>query len=101
MLFSHHYHNIILWFSEKSGASDAALHIHAGLTILLVTHIVSKRSLGTFIPFAFVALAEGTNEILDYLASGWRPTDTYADIVNTLIWPLAISLIARLQSREK
>lgn len=101
MLFPQYYHNMILWIGERTGFSDPVLHIHAGLIILLTVHIVSKKSLCSFIPFAFVVLAEGGNELLDYLAYGWRPTDTYSDIVNTLFWPFVISLIARLQSISK
>ncbi len=101
MSFPQYYHNAILCISERTGFSDSVLHIHAGLTILLIVHIVSRRSFATFIPFAFVVLAEGVNELLDYLAHGWRPTDTCLDIVNTLFWPFTISLVARVQPISK
>src|SRR3546814_11386542 len=77
--------------------SDNLLHIHSGLIILLVARLITCRPYRSFIPFLCVVLAEAGNELLDYLAYGWRPTDTYLDIANTLFWPLMISLIDRLR----
>ncbi|CAM5569772.1 MULTISPECIES: hypothetical protein [Sphingomonadales] len=91
------YHEITLWISRTTGLSDPILHIHAGLVVLLTARLICARSLGTFIPFFFVILAEATNEILDYMAYGWRQADTYLDIANTLFWPLVISLVVRLR----
>lgn len=91
------YHKIILWISGTTGLSDPILHIHAGLAVLLAARLISARALGTFVPFLFVVLAEAGNELLDYLAHGWRPADTYLDIANTLFWPLIVSLVDRLQ----
>jgi hypothetical protein len=91
------YHGWIEWIGDGTGLPDAILHIHAGLAILLLVRLVTRRSLGTFIPFAFVVVAEFGNELLDYLHYGWRPDDTYADIGNTLFWPLVISLGVRLR----
>lgn len=90
------YHSIILRIGEATGLPDSVLHIHAGLAVLLVARLVSGRALGTFIPFAFVVVAEAGNEILDYLACGWAP-DTYEDIGYTLVWPFLISLAVRMR----
>jgi hypothetical protein len=92
-----YYNRIILWVSNSTGLSDALLHVHAGLFILILSRLTIRQSYGTFFPFAFVALAETANELLDYMAYGWRPMDTYQDIANTLFWPFLISLVARLQ----
>lgn len=91
------YHNWIEWIGDGTGLPDAILHIHAGLAILLVVRLVSRRSLGSFVPFAVVVLAELGNELLDYLHYGLRLDDTLADIGNTLFWPLVISLGVRLR----
>jgi hypothetical protein len=96
-----HYHSLILWIGDGTGLPDSILHIHAGMAVLLLARLVSGRSLGTFIPFLFVVLAEGANEVLDYLAYGWRPTDTYLDIVNTLFWPFVLSLAVRMRPMSK
>lgn len=91
------YHGWILWIGDGTGLPDAILHIHAGLAILLLVRMFSRRSLGTFIPFAVVVLAELANEGMDYLAYGLRVDDTLADLGNTLFWPLVISLGVRMR----
>lgn len=91
------YHGWIEWIGDGTGLPDAILHIHAGLAILLFVRLVSRRSLGSFVPFAVVVVAEFGNELLDYLHYGLRLNDTLADIGNTLFWPLVISLGVRLR----
>ncbi|PCD01683.1 hypothetical protein COC42_16340 [Sphingomonas spermidinifaciens] len=91
------YHDWIIWIGDGTGLPDAILHIHAGLAILLIVRLASRRSLGSFIPFAAVVVAEFGNELLDYLHYGLRLDDTLADIGNTLFWPLVISLSVRLR----
>ena len=86
------YHSWIMWIGDGTGLPDTILHIHAGLTVLLVVRLVSRRSLGSFIPFAAVVLAEGANEAMDYLTYGLRLADTVSDVANTLFWPFVISL---------
>lgn len=98
---SQEYHKLILWISEKTGLADNLLHIHSGLMIFLAARLITCRPYHSFTPFLCVVLAEASNEILDYLAYGWRPTDTYLDISNTLFWPLMISLIDRLRPVSK
>lgn len=95
------YHRLILWISEETGLGDALLHIHSGLIIFVLARFVTRCSYLSFVPFLCVVLAEAGNELLDYLAYGWRPADAYADIVNTLAWPLIISLFDRLQAVPK
>ena len=97
MDFPERYHRFTLWIGDGTGLPDAILHIHAGLAILLAVRLVTRRSLGTFLPFAAVVLAEGANEVLDYLAYGLRLEDTVSDVVNTLFWPFVLSLGVRLR----
>lgn len=91
------YHSMILWIGDGTGLPDAILHIHAGLIILMLVRLISRRSLGTFIPFSAVVIAEFGNEFLDYLTYGLRWGDTLSDLGNTLFWPLMISLGVRLR----
>lgn len=91
------YHSLILWIGDGTGLPDAILHIHAGLAILLVARMISRRSLASFLPFAAVVFAEAANEIMDYLTYGVRMADTLADIGNTLFWPFVVSLGVRLR----
>ncbi|MDP1028785.1 hypothetical protein Q5H91_16300 [Sphingomonas sp. KR1UV-12] len=91
------YHQFILWIGDGTGLPDAILHIHAGLAILLAVRVVTGRSLGTFIPFAVVVVAELGNETMDYLAYGMRWSDTLSDMANTWFWPFVISLAVRIR----
>ncbi|MDB5703479.1 MAG: hypothetical protein JWN66_595 [Sphingomonas bacterium] len=92
------YHAFIDWIGDGTGLPDTILHIHAGMAVLLVARILSGRSLGTFIPLSFVALAEGANEIMDRLEFGsWRWADTLSDIGNTLFWPTVICIAIRIR----
>lgn len=91
------YHEFILWIGDGTGLPDTILHIHAGLAILLLVRMISRRSLGTFIPFAVVVFAELANETMDFMAYGLRVADTLSDIGNTLFWPFVISLGVRLR----
>jgi len=91
------YHAWILWLGDGTGLPDTILHIHAGLAVLLLVRLVTKRSLGTFIAFAVVVGAEFGNEVMDYLSYGMRVADTLSDIANTLFWPFVISLAVRLR----
>lgn len=101
MNFPEFYHSIIIWIGDGTGLPDSILHIHAGMAIFLLVRLVSGRSIGTFIPVTFVFLAEFANEVLDYMTYGWRPTDTYLDIANTVFWPLVLSIAVRLRPMNK
>ncbi|WP_395392683.1 hypothetical protein WBP07_16490 [Novosphingobium sp. BL-8A] len=91
------YHSWIDWIGDGTGLPDSILHIHAGMAVLMLARLVTGRSLGTFIPFAFVVGAEFANELMDYLHYGWRAADTYADLANTFFWPFVISLGVRIR----
>ena len=92
------YHTFIDWIGDGTGLPDTILHIHAGMAVLMVARIVTRRSLGSFVPWSFVAAAEAFNEIMDRLNFGsWRWADTTTDIVNTLFWPTVICLGIRLR----
>lgn len=92
------YHTFIDWIGDGTGLPDTILHIHAGMAVLMVARIVTRRSLGSFVPWSFVAAAEAFNEIMDRLNFGsWRWADTTSDIANTLFWPTVICLGIRLR----
>ena len=92
------YADLIQWIAGGTGMSDSILHVHAGMIVLFLARIVTRRSLSTPIPLAFVALAEAGNEILDRLHYGsWRWGDTSSDIVNTLFWPTVLFIGLRLR----
>lgn len=92
------YHRLIDWIGDGTGLPDTILHIHAGLAVLMIARIVTRRSLGTFVAWWFVVAAEAGNEIMDRLHFGsWRWSDTLSDIGNTLFWPTVICLAVRMR----
>lgn len=98
MMFAVWWHGIVNWIGDGTGLPDAMLHVHAGMAVLLLARLATRRSLGTLIPLGVVALAEGANEVLDRINFGsWRWTDTLSDIGNTLFWPAVICLSVRLR----
>jgi hypothetical protein len=79
--------------SDDTGFANTVLHIHGGLAILILARVMTRRSLGSMIPFAAVVAFEVLNEIIDRLNHGaWRWSDTTSDLINTLLWPLVISM---------
>ena len=92
------YHQFIDWIGDGTGLPDTILHIHAGMAVLMIARILTRRSLGSFVPWSLVVLAETFNEVMDRLQFGsWRWEDTTSDILNTLFWPTVICLGVRLR----
>ncbi len=92
------YHKFIDWIGDGTGLPDTILHIHAGLAVLMIARLITRRSLGSFIPWSLVVLAEAFNEVMDRMQFGsWRWPDTTSDILNTLFWPTVICLGIRLR----
>ena len=81
-----------------TGRRTRLLHVHAGIAVLLVARLVTRRSLATPVPFAVVCLAELANEIADWMSHGsWRWHDTGLDVVNTLFWPFVLLVGLRVR----
>ena len=92
------YHDIIVSIGDGTGASDSLLHVHAGLAVLLLARLVTRRSLATPVPFLVVCAAAFANEIMDRLTFGsWRVEDTSFDVLNTLFWPFVLMVGLRLR----
>ena len=92
------YHQMIDAIGDGTGLPDIILHIHAGMALLMVARLITRRSFGTFIPWWVVVAGEAFNEIMDRLNFGsWRWEDTSLDIINTLLWPTVICLGVRLR----
>ncbi|HEU0044510.1 hypothetical protein [Sphingomonas sp.] len=96
--FAQGYYDWIRWVVDMTHLSDEVLHIHAGMAVLLIARVVTGRSLGSFVPLAFVLVAEVVNEALDSLAHGsWQWADTRLDLFNTLLWPVVLCVAIRLR----
>jgi hypothetical protein len=91
------YGRLIQWVGDGTGAPDTVLHIHAGMAVLFVARVITRRSLATPVPLAFVYLAELANEILDRVNHGqWMP-DTFSDVLNTVFWPTVLFVGLRIR----
>lgn len=92
------YHDFIMWIGDGTGLPDTILHIHAGMLLLILARVITRRSLGTFVPLAVVIAGEVANETLDRMFYGsWRWDDTLVDFANTVFWPAIICLGIRLR----
>lgn len=102
MNFPKLYHAVIDWIGDGTGLPDTVLHIHAGMAVLLIARVLTRRSLGTLVPLSVVALAELGNELMDRLYFGsFRWPDTISDIIHTLFWPTVICLAVRFRPMRK
>jgi len=91
------YGRLIQWVGDGTGAPDTVLHIHAGMAVLFLARVITRRSLATPVPLACVYLAEMANEILDRINHGqWMP-DTFSDVVNTVFWPTVLFIGLRVR----
>ena len=92
------YAELVERIAAATGFPDALLHVHAGLLILVLARLFTRRPFASPVPLTVVAAAELINEILDRLHHGrWMP-DTTSDVINTLFWPLVIFAIERWRS---
>lgn len=92
------YMEFIQWIGDGTGLPDTILHVHAGMAVLMIARVLTKKSLGTLVPLAFVIAAELGNEVMDRFYYGsWRWPDTLMDVLNTLLWPVILSLAIRLR----
>lgn len=97
-----YYAQFLRWIGDGTGASDALLHVHAGMAVLLAARLITGRSLATPVPFAIVCIAQLANEVLDRIAHGsWRWWDTSLDTVNTLFWPFVLMVGLRVRRSQE
>ena len=88
------------WFLiGATGLSKDALHIYVGLAVLLGTAFAGRWRIGDWRPLLavfLVALAGELWDLIDNIRTGapmqWRGHGK--DIVNTLFWPAALTLLA-------
>lgn len=86
------------------GLSRDALHVYVGLTVFLVVAIAVGKPSRIWISWLAVAAIAVFGETLDAIddlrAIGrWRVDASVHDIVNTLFWPTALSLLWRFRRR--
>lgn len=93
-----------LFIIATLGLSKDALHIYVGLSVFLITALVLRKSLRSFLPWLAVLLVALAGESLDAFddiqsLGHWRWGASIHDIVNTLFWPTVLLCLARFSHR--
>lgn len=92
-------------FEQALGLSPDALHIHAGVLLLLLFSWAMRRPLHDWRPWLALFLVECANEVIDMnqmagsVESNW-PASRH-DIVNTMVIPTMLLLYYRLRRRRQ
>jgi hypothetical protein len=85
---------------DKYGVSESLLHVHAGLAIFVLTALLLRQRMRSWIPLAVVIALELANETVDYyFSANWDLASSAMDVVNTLLWPVVLFLLARRPGR--
>ena len=81
---------------ESVGMGDDLLHVHIGLALFVFTALMMRRRMRSWWPLGIVAAFAILNEAIDYFATeGWSAQLSALDVVNTVVWPLVLFLLAR------
>ena len=82
--------------AEQLGATEALLHVHAGLLIFVATALLLRHHMASVWPLAVVAVFALLNEVLDHYgpapAVSWH---SGMDLLNTVFWPAVLFVLAR------
>jgi hypothetical protein len=81
---------------ECIGMADDLLHVHLGLLLFTSAALLMRRRMRSWWPLGIVAMFAILNEVIDYLRPDpWSLLLSAADVINTLVWPLFLFLLAR------
>lgn len=83
------------------GASEDVLHLHAGLVIFFAAALFLRHRMRSRVPIALVYVFAFGNEVIDAYspAGGATLTGSVADILNTIVWPTLLFLLARRRGK--
>lgn len=79
------------------GASEALLHLHAGLLIFFLSSLLFRRQMRSVVPIGLVYAFAIGNELIDVLTPNYvvNAVGAAVDILNTVVWPTLLFLLAR------
>jgi uncharacterized membrane protein YqgA involved in biofilm formation len=85
---------------SATGLSKDALHVYVGIAIFLVARLALRKYANQFLPVAVVVAVACIGELLDMRddinsLGYWRWGASLHDVVNTVFWPLALSIFMR------
>ena len=81
--------------SEATGASEDLLHLHFGLLIFVTAALLLRRRMHSNWPVGLVWAFALVNEAVDYFATGYELDTSALDLLNTVLWPTVLHLVAR------
>lgn len=81
--------------ADYTGATEDLLHVHFGLLIFVVVAVLFRRRMHSFWPVSMVWAFALANEAIDYLSAGYKMDLSALDVVNTVLWPTVLFLVAR------
>lgn len=85
---------------ETTGMSENLVHVHAGLAIFVVTALLLRKRMRSWIPLAVVIALAVLNEAVDYFYGiKWDYMSSGMDLINTILWPIVLFLLARRPGR--
>lgn len=91
-----------VWLVDATGVSKDSLHIHVALLLMFGTALMFRRPLTSVRPWGVVMAAALLGEVGDYLTPSrppeWKGMAAH-DIINTMFWPTAICVGARIWPR--
>ncbi len=81
--------------SLATGATEELLHVHFGLLIFVTVALVLRRRMHSNWPVATVWAFALANEAVDFFAIGYEVWPSLLDVINTIVWPTVLHLVAR------
>ena len=81
--------------SDATGATEELLHVHFGLLIFVAAALLLRRRMHSNWPVGLVWAFALANEAVDFFATGYEFGPSMLDVVNTVIWPTVLHLVAR------
>jgi hypothetical protein len=89
------YSALKMGMSEATGATEELLHVHFGLLIFVVVAVLFRRRMHSLWPVGTVWVFAVANEAVDYFAADWVVDLSALDVLNTVLWPTVLFLVAR------
>lgn len=83
------------WLSLTTGMPEDLLHVHMGLLIFVFFAVVLRRRMHSVWPISAVVIFALLNEVVDSLNPGWVFGLSALDVLNTVLWPTVLFLVAR------
>ena len=85
---------------QLTGLSRDALHVYAGMFVLLLAAFVVRKCPRSFVPLLVVFSVAAGMEALDarddlHVFGYWRVGANFHDIINTVFWPIVVFLLVR------